>query len=182
MTLRRYLWKRFWCPRGGSFSLDGQGYLADPEELPSYLNGIFTFEEIDAYPCLILLGEPGIGKSKAMDDEKEGLQATLREKGEDLLWIDLKTFGDETELVRRIFESDTFVNWINGEHTLYLFLDSLDECRLRVPQVSSLLIERFNDIREHVGRLRLRIACRTAEWPSQLEDGLPDLWGKEQVG
>src|SRR4029077_20232967 len=41
---------------------------------------------------------------------------------------------------------------------------------------------RFNDIREHVGRLRLRIACRTAEWPSQLEDGLPDLWGKEQVG
>jgi predicted NACHT family NTPase len=61
-------------------------------------------------------------------------------------------------------------------------LDSLDECRLRVPQVAALLMEQLHEVREHIDRLRLRIACRTAEWPSQLEEGLPELWGKEQVG
>ena len=33
-----------------------------------------------------------------------------------------------------------------------------------------------------IKRLSLRIACRTADWPNSLEDGLIQLWGKDAVG
>jgi hypothetical protein len=53
---------------------------------------------------------------------------------------------------------------------LHLFLDSLDEARLRIGVVTTLLIEK---LRQHqIERLYLRIACRTAEWPLSFEQDL----------
>lgn len=181
-TPRQYPWKRFWCPREGSFSLDNQGFLLDPAQVPSYFSGVVPFKDIATSPCLVLLGEPGIGKSRAMQDEKEAIEADLFERGESLLWLDLKGIGDENRLLRKSFESEKLTAWTNGGQILHLFLDSLDECRLRVPHVAAILMEQLREIRQHINRLRLRIACRTAEWPSQLEDGLPELWGSENVG
>lgn len=65
-----YNWKRYWCPRGGMFQLAAGGYFADPESEWGKLlkQDIFPFDAIANTPCLILLGEPGIGKSRAIED------------------------------------------------------------------------------------------------------------------
>ena len=69
--VNKYNWKRFWCPRDGSIDLSDDGFLCDPEtEFFKYVKSdVVSFEEIADKPCLILLGEPGIGKSIALSDE-----------------------------------------------------------------------------------------------------------------
>ena len=62
-----YPWKRFWCPREGEIFLTDRGYLADPDIGGSYCNPLLVpFETIADEHCLVLLGEPGIGKSTAL--------------------------------------------------------------------------------------------------------------------
>ena len=64
MTDLLFNWKRFWCPRGAEILLTGGGFLLDPEsEFGSYNPHVVPFEEIRNKPCLVLLGEPGIGKT-----------------------------------------------------------------------------------------------------------------------
>ena len=61
-------WRRFWCPRGADIALDGGGFLLDPESEygPHYNPRVVVFEHIASRPCLVLLGEPGIGKTTAL--------------------------------------------------------------------------------------------------------------------
>jgi len=70
----------------------------------------------------------------------------------------------------------------NSSHILHLFLDSLDECRIRIPQVATILVNHISQISNQLGRLRIRIACRTADWPATLEMSLPNLWGDDSFG
>jgi hypothetical protein len=74
-----------------------------------------------------------------------------------------------------LFESETFESWRKGDWLLHLYLDSLDECLLRVDNVANLLADELP--KQPVDRLRLRIACRTAPWPAVLEKALVNLFG-----
>lgn len=171
----RYNWKRFWCRRDGSQSLGDGGYLSDPDS--EY--GIFTNRDVKDYssirdtPCLALLGEPGIGKSYAI---KEAV-AAARSDGSPFIHVNLREFGSEDRLVSRIFESDTYREWLGNESTLELLLDSLDECLLRIGTIIPILESRLQGA--PIARLRLRIACRTAEWPPSLERILVGCWGDD---
>jgi predicted NACHT family NTPase len=180
MSANRYNWKRFWCLRDGSINLSDGGYLADPDgPYGNHFNpALRPFEEVSRLPCLALLGEPGIGKTSTMQAERDAIDATILAEGGRTLWLDLRCCGSETRLVNKLFESREFALWVEGDYRLHIFLDSLDECLLRVDTVAALLID---DLRNYpVERLSLRIGCRTAEWPtSLLEDGLRDLWGDE---
>lgn len=63
---------------------------------------------------------------------------------------------------------------------MHIYLDSLDECLLRVDTVAALLAD---ELRPYpIERLFFRIACRTADWPLSLEQNLECLWGKENIG
>ncbi len=66
-----------------------------------------------------------------------------------------------------------------GSSQSHVFLDSLDECLLRIDTVSELLIGELKKYPVH--RLLFRIACRTAQWPNTLERGLKQLWGNDAV-
>lgn len=126
---------------------------------------------------MVLLGEPGIGKTFAIKSAKE----SVLENETDLVDIvDLRGYGEESRLVKRLFESDKFLQWKNGNKRLHLFLDSLDECLLRIDTIAVLLRDELSEY--PVDRLSIRIACRTAVWPQLLEDGLKGLWAEEQLG
>jgi len=105
--------------------LDNEGYLLDPEEAHRrYVQtAAVPFEAIASKPCLLLLGEPGIGKTDVMEKQcRETLAALLT--GEELLAIDCRIHRN---LKDDIFDDPKFRGWIDGEHTLHLFIDSLDE-------------------------------------------------------
>lgn len=178
MPARKYNWKRFWVRREGQLSLADGGYLSDPESDWGRIenNDVRPFDAIANTPCLILLGGPGIGKSSAMESE----YGTANDGTTDQKFLlDLRSIGSEERLTHKLFENEKFRNWLQGNHRMYLFLDSLDECLLRIDTLASLLIEELGGC--PVDRLSLRIACRTGDWPNYLEEGLLQLWGKDSV-
>jgi hypothetical protein len=132
---------------------------------------------------LVLLGEPGIGKTKtveSIESEQETIPPKIQQEGGKAIFLDLRQFGSETRLIQNLFENPTFVFWAKDKNQLHLFLDSLDECLLRIDTLAALLIDELK--KYPVERLYLRITCRTADWPSGLESGLKELWGQEKVG
>jgi hypothetical protein len=169
-------WKRFWVPRDGSINLSDHGFLSDPEgEWSKYLNPeLVAFDQLDELPCVVLLGEPGIGKSWALQQESSRVQASMM-AGARLVSVDLRSFGTENRLMASLFESEMFEGWRKGDWLLHLYLDSLDECLLRIDNVATLLADELP--RQPIDRLRLRIACRTAPWPTVLEKALVDGGG-----
>jgi predicted NACHT family NTPase len=177
-----YNWKRFCSPRTGNINLSDGGYLYDPDsEYGSIYNpDVIHFEALAKKSCLVLLGEPGTGKTYALKEAKDVIEARANES--DLtLCLDLGRSRSEDKLVRDIFEHETFISWKNdGSKLLYLFLDSLDECILRIDTIGLLLIDEFK--KYPIQRLFLHIACRTGMWPISLEKELEQLWGKEAVG
>jgi hypothetical protein len=122
---------------------------------------------------------PGMGKSTALLDAVEHETTASAQSGIVTKLLDLRSYGDESRLVRDLFESPQIRAWQSGNHELCLFVDSLDECLLRVTTVATLLIDQLQHLPRD--RLRLRIACRTGDWPRILEDGLKDLWGEQDV-
>ena len=182
MSDQTYNWKRFWCPREGSMNLSDRGYLFDPDsEFGQFFNNsCVPFESIEDIACLVLLGEPGIGKSTAMELQKTLIDCRVAEAGEASLWINLNAYQTDSKLCQEIFENPVFQTWQKGEHKLHLFLDSLDECWLHIKNVANILVKEFK--KYPVKRPFLRIACRTADWPNSLEKGLRGLRGENSVG
>jgi hypothetical protein len=175
---KHYPWKRLWCLKKGRYHMDDHGYLLAPEsEYGRLIQPHVVSEDVfDKMPCLALLGEPGIGKTEAI----KTLVSRRKDKANvqtDLLFLDLRAYGHEGRLYKDLFENPKFVNWINSTRTLEIFLDSLDECLIHVKALSPMLISEFK--KYPVSRLRLRVACRTSEWPVLLSQELPQIWGGE---
>lgn len=168
-------WKRFWSLREETIDLSDGGFLSDPDsKWGKYYNpNLVTFEHFAEVPCVALLGEPGIGKSWSLNHYSATLASSLR-NNETLVYLDLRSFGNEQRLVEELFESAEFDAWRKGNGVMHLLLDSLDECLLRIDNIAALLADELP--KEPVDRLRLRIACRTVPWPTILENACVRLF------
>ncbi len=176
-----YPWKRFWYPREVSIELRDGGYLYRPEAESAnqfFGDNLIPLEELAPIPCLILLGEPGLGKSRELTQQHTFTRDRL---GEAVFWCDFSAYQEQSMLSRALFDNATFQEWLRGTHRLYLFLDGLDEGLLSIHTLVSYLSGEFARYRDHLARLCLRITCRTAEWPTHLEDQLRELWGSASV-
>lgn len=171
-----YKWKRFWYPRGKTINRDYGGYLPDPEtEYGRFSNpNVVPFESIVSIPCLVLLGEPGIGKSTAT---RQAVEEVTKEA---CLWFPLGDYDSDSGLCNAVFRNETFQTWLNGTHRLYLFLDSLDEGLLSIRILVRILKRELGKC--PCDRLLFRITCRTADWSNRLEEKLKQLWGESNVG
>jgi hypothetical protein len=173
-------WKRFWCSREGSYQLSGDGYLYDYESQPILERpGIATLNELLDIPCLILLGEPGLGKSTELIAQSKFLEKKARDGGDEFLKFDLQNYQTDQRLFDHIFQDTTFQKWVNGKNRLYLFLDSLDEALININTLTTALPYELKQY--PIERLYFRIVCRTADWPSKLEDELKLIWREKDV-
>ncbi len=176
-----YNWKRFWCPREVSPDLENGGFLTDPESMHSYQKpNVFSFSQIAQKRCLILLGEPGIGKTYAMRSEVEGIRARIDSEDGILLEKNLRDYGSDYQLSQDIFESAEIREWTTSNNKLNLFLDSTDEGLLQIRALAPLLLREIKKL--PTDRLWLRITCRTAEWPESSEGELRLLFGDDAFG
>ena len=172
-----YDWKRFWYPKGGTCRLDFAGYLDDPESSYAHITNpeVVPFEAIAETPCLVLLGEPGSGKSTAIHQVFE----QVNKEGKPALKFELGDYDSSSDLCNALFGNQTFYAWLNGMHQLNLFLDSLDEGLLSIRILSRILSRELK--KYPCERLQLRITCRTADWQTTLEEDLRQLWGKDNL-
>jgi predicted NACHT family NTPase len=172
-------WQRFWVPRTGSIDLSDGGFLVDPTSPLRSGSGAKQLAELGNYRALVLLGEPGIGKSTTI------LEDSIRLAGKPntrtlSVHADLRAYSTEILLHKRVFENAEFTAWATGDSHLVLHLDSLDEALLRIDTIANLLADELP--RYPTGRLSIRIACRTAVWPSAtLEPALRGIWGDSAV-
>jgi hypothetical protein len=177
-----YDWERFWVERTAMLDMSDGGFLADPANTPPqvYPRRPLGLAELRKYRALGLLGEPGIGKSTVLEIEAA---RTSRQSDGDIasLHVDLRAYSSEGLLYQRVFGSEEFIGWTKGNSQLVLFLDSLDEALLRIDSIANLLASELP--RYPSSRLSVRIACRTAVWPSgTLEPALHRIWGEDNVG
>lgn len=185
MTAQPYNWKRYWIPRDGGFSFDSQGFLlppaSDAEWARYWKTDAVGFDALLGNPCLVFLGEPGIGKSYAIRHALERTRAVRKDAGATILFRELSSYITDTLLVDDVFKSQEFASWQQHGGELHVFLDSFDECLQRVDSVAELLATQLERL-PSVQNLFFRIASRTAEWRAPLEDALRGRWGKESVG
>ena len=169
-------WKRFWVPLGSQIScgISGQGFFDDPEAEPGFLNKTARrLDDLVSEECLVLLGEPGLGKSIALE---QAFPEINHAAGGDqtTIWIRFRDIPDASTFTRRILESFRWRSWIEGDHRLTLVLDGLDEGLIKIKNFVSFLTSELRSC--PLNRLRLLVACRTADWPIAAGEHLLDLW------
>ncbi len=137
--------------------------------------------ELTHFRALVLLGEPGIGKSTTLREEAERIRKQAVAEDTISIHIDLRDYSSDLLLHKKVFESPEFIAWAQGTSHLVLHIDSLDEALLRIDSIANLLADELP--RYPASRMSLRIACRTAVWPGgTLEPALCHLWGEAAVG
>ena len=84
-----------------------------------YLKDVFTLDEVSDIPCLVLLGEPGMGKSNEIE---RIYKAQIVDENNEKLYFPLSSFGNEDRLIRDIFQSDKINQWKkDSSNTLFVF-------------------------------------------------------------
>jgi hypothetical protein len=89
-------------------------------------------------------------------------------------YIDLALYSSEDRLLRDVFDDEAVAQWVGDGAPFELFFDALDESILLVSTFVKNLIARLRNLPRE--RVRVRIACRTADWPKTLEMALGTLY------
>ena len=66
-----YPWLRFWVSRDGTIDLSDAGFLQDPLDWLDRPQGPAPLAALQHWRALVLLGEPGIGKSTTLKEEAD---------------------------------------------------------------------------------------------------------------
>lgn len=169
-STRRYPWPRFWTTPGENIDA---GFFPDLSSIFARAVDAPRLSELTDEQCLILLGEPGLGKSHAIADAVGELQRA----GRAVHCVDLGAYDDGPSLIGAIVDAPVWREWRGGGDTLYLFLDALDEALLHVKAVHKRIVAELTGLGDDLVRLRLRISCRSAEWLADLESQLVDAFG-----
>lgn len=74
----------------------------------------FPGDSIGAAACLILLGEPGVGKSTTMKEEYERTAESCLSVGDQVVWVDLRTYQTDQRLHDGVFASPAVKAWPQG--------------------------------------------------------------------
>lgn len=128
-------------------------------------------------PCLVLCGEPGIGKSKTLEATADAIRAGIP-SGENLIWVEFRSIPDNGTFIRRTLDSEKWCAWRKSNEKLTLVIDGVDEGVIRLPRFIAFLTDELKSVDR--SRLQLILACRTAEWPTAEGEGLIGLFGDKR--
>ncbi|MBC1802177.1 NACHT domain-containing protein [Listeria booriae] len=162
--------QRYWYSEEQAAYFMEQSVLDDfMLDTDKYMNNATIYKDIAWIPFLILLGEPGIGKSTELEKIRSNTTA-------DKVYVDLSNCYNEENVVSNVFNNEQIETWKNNNSSMYLFLDSFDECQSRMPSIGILLIQEFQKLKAFKERLFVRITSRSTEWPSFFLDDIKKAW------
>lgn len=177
--MAKYKWKRFFVPPTGNANLYDEGFLSDPDKKYGdiFNSDLLTTDEIKKFKSLVLLGEPGVGKTFTQDELMKEVESLASAQGDGVISIAFRSCGNEEMFHKKLFESKEFILWQQGKNHLYIFLDGLDEGRIAIKNIVAIIRDNLKDLPKD--RLSVIISCRTGDWPQSLANYLKEAWGDE---
>lgn len=171
-------WKRWWTPLGGPIHLEQTGgFLTDPlsEFARFYPLNVFQLTDLLQRHCLVLCGEPGMGKTAELG-ELEKRSAALADPPR-VLRVNFRSCLDGADFHKKVFQSSDWKVWQQSHHHLRLIVDGVDEGLWLAPNFLEWFIDELRtDL--PLDRLFVILACRTLEWPQAVGRQLAALWGE----
>lgn len=184
-----YPWERLWSSRDRPVELGSDG-LARQLLVERWFPGgerLFPISRVAHTPCLILLGDAGMGKTRSMEAHCEAVRAEAMRKGagDCVRWVSLATYSSAAEVAEDVFRHPDVGRCVQGTGTVRLFLDSYDEGVVRLGTLGDVIrreLERLLADGLPVERLVVRIISRPALAPDDLLPSLQRLFGPDKVG
>ncbi len=176
-------WDRYWVPANSSIQMGGLwddtgGYLADPEDgfIGKHANSHLL--KTDALltrqsGCIVLWGEPGMGKSQTV----RSFLPTLGKVP--LIALEFRDIPDAGRFERMTIETPAWRDWLAGTHLLTLVVDGVDEGLIKITSFVSYLAGLLKECPRD--RLQLILACRSLEWSESEGQDLMRLWTAPKV-
>src|SRR4051794_1942684 len=99
-------WNRWWTPLGGPIHLEhAGGFLSDPVSEFGHLYplNVFALDDLLQRHCLVLYGEPGMGKTAELDELEKRLQTVANAPR--VLRVDFRSCLDGGDFHKKAFES-----------------------------------------------------------------------------
>ncbi|MDJ1466949.1 NACHT domain-containing protein [Xanthocytophaga flava] len=172
-----YPWQRVWVSTGTTRNHDYYGFpFYQLNDGPYTTKNAFKIEELEDKQCLILMGEPGSGKSTVINEYKPTNPESL------FALQPLNIHSNSDNIIKAIETSEAFKHWeeVNYQKDFFLILDSLDEALLHVPVLYGAIREWLKSVKqksgEHYKNFNLRITCRTAVWDSSFTEELKAIF------
>ena len=139
--------------------------------------GPFNFAQISNIPCLILLGPPGAGKSTEL------ARARAMEHGEYTAMVALRRISASNDLSRELAAAK--IEWLQHQNrNLSIYLDGLDELPVNLEESRNWILGWIKETLSESSSgqtLKLRLTCRSADWPVSFTEDLASAFGKDAV-
>src|SRR5689334_20527711 len=106
-------WQRWWTPLGGPVHVEQVGgFLSDPVSEFGHLYplNVFPLDDLLHRHCVILCGEPGIGKTRELD-ELEARLVTIANAPQ-VLRVNFRSCLDGADFHKKVFESRKWATWL----------------------------------------------------------------------
>ncbi len=155
-----------------------EGFLEDPEGyLAKYHPS--NLESTDAlldHQCLVLCGEPGMGKSRILDQHRSAISLSCGGEAY-VIWRSFhRDLLGGSDLLRQMKESAQWKLWLEMEKDITLVVDGMDEGLVGAPNLVGVLVQELRG--KPTNRLRLILTCRDVEWPKSEGEELLQLWSQ----
>lgn len=167
---------RYWAPLDSAVSLDDAGFLHEPGTWFALrrVEHFQTLPELEEQPCVVLLGESGMGKTVELRAEED----RLRSAGRAVAWRRFASYGRGRVPIERMLEGADIDAWRSAGATLHLLLDAIDEAVETPERTADLLAGLLRAQTGDLSRLRLRITGRSAVWTDSMREALRGIWGQ----
>ncbi|RLL81539.1 NACHT domain-containing NTPase [Mesotoga sp. BH458_6_3_2_1] len=162
-------WTRFWVEKDKPYYTESTGFLANPKGFSGSLWNahLKAMEDLDQYSCLILLGEPGMGKTTEMKRYRRKLESS----GEKVIWID-------NQLSLENLASELRDSGHDLDRNVTVFVDSLDEYSCGIVQSVKVIRDCIINTVKLSRKVSFILACRTGDWSDILGSSLSEPYEK----
>jgi hypothetical protein len=172
---------RYWTPLSVPIDLDEDGFLRTPSE---YCNTqLKQLAAIRDDRPLLLIGEPGLGKSTEVEQFAPPANLISVGRSGTAQWVsqylNLRAAASEHEIRSRLEALPAWLDWQQQKLNIELWIDGLDEGLQNAIVLGAALLQVLGGL--EASRLRIRVACRSFEWPGILRTGLDGIFGADRT-
>jgi hypothetical protein len=161
---------------GGSITCDvAGGFLQDPDGTFGKFSNkdLRSLPDLSSVPCLILTGEPGIGKSQSLHD----FVTLSNPSSVPVLFVDFREYPDLATFKEKVIKSKDWVNLSEAGTSLRLLIDGLDEGLIKIPGFLEYFVSECKGLPpQAIQNLSLILTCRILDWPWAVGQNLINIF------